>query len=99
MGVKDGSFVHYWWTCVRVHPFWKVVWPVLIKRNMYLSYVLIIELQSIYFRGSTMYNHIKLYTVVLAGVAQWIEHWPGNHRIAGSIPSQGTCLGCGPGPQ
>ena len=31
----------------------------------------------------------------LAGVAQWIE----NLRVAGSIPSQGTCLGCQPGPQ
>ena len=34
-----------------------------------------------------------------AGVAQWIEHRPVNQRVAGSIPSQGTCLGCGPGPQ
>ena len=29
----------------------------------------------------------------LAGVAQWIEHWPVNQRVACSIPSQGTCLG------
>ena len=35
----------------------------------------------------------------LAGVAQWIEHWPANQRVAGSIPSQGTCLGCRPGLQ
>ena len=35
----------------------------------------------------------------LAGVAQWIEHSPANQRVAGSIPSQGMCLGCGPGPQ
>ena len=35
----------------------------------------------------------------LAGVAQWIERWPENQRVAGSIPSQGTCLGCRPGPQ
>ena len=35
----------------------------------------------------------------LAGVAQWIEHQLANHRVAGSIPNQGTCLGCGPGPQ
>ena len=34
----------------------------------------------------------------LAGVAQWIEHGPANQRVAGSIPSQGTGLGCGPGP-
>ena len=35
----------------------------------------------------------------LAGVAQWIEFWPENQRVTSSIPSQGTCLGCGPGPQ
>ena len=32
------------------------------------------------------------------GVAQWIEHRPANQRVASSIPSQGTCLGCRPGP-
>ena len=37
--------------------------------------------------------------LALAGVAQWIEHWPVNQRITGSIPSQGTCLGCEPGTQ
>ena len=35
----------------------------------------------------------------LAGVAQWVEHWRANQRVAGSIPSQGTCLGGRPGPQ
>ena len=35
---------------------------------------------------------------VSAGVAQWIEHWPANKRVASSIPGQGTCPGCGPGP-
>ena len=34
----------------------------------------------------------------LADVAQWIEHRPMNQRVPGSIPSQGTCLGCRPGP-
>ena len=34
----------------------------------------------------------------LAGVAQWIECWPVNQRVASLIPSQGTCLGCGAGP-
>ena len=34
----------------------------------------------------------------LAGVAQWIECRPANQRVASSIPSQRTCLGCGPGP-
>ena len=35
----------------------------------------------------------------MAGVAQWIEHGPVKQRVACSIPSQGTCLGCRPGPQ
>ena len=35
----------------------------------------------------------------LAGVAQWIERGPVNRRVMGSILSQGTGLGCGPGPQ
>ena len=35
----------------------------------------------------------------LAVMAQWIECWPMNQGVAGSIPSQDTCLGCGPGPQ
>ena len=34
----------------------------------------------------------------LAGVAQWVECQPANQGVAGSIPSQGTCPGCGPGP-
>ena len=34
----------------------------------------------------------------LTGVSQWIERWPVNQRVAGSIPSQGTSLDCGPGP-
>ena len=37
--------------------------------------------------------------LTLAGVAQWIERWLLNQKDAGSIPSQGTCLGCKPGPQ
>ena len=35
----------------------------------------------------------------LAGVAQWFEHKPVNQGVHGSVPSQVTCLGCGPGPQ
>ena len=35
----------------------------------------------------------------LAGVAQWIECGPGNQRVTGLIPSQGTCLGCRLGTQ
>ena len=42
-----------------------------------------------------VYNvHKKCGCYVLAGMAQWIECWSANQRVAGSIPSQGTCLGC-----
>ena len=33
----------------------------------------------------------------LTGVTQWIECQPANQRVTSSIPSQGTCLGFGPG--
>ena len=32
----------------------------------------------------------------LGGVAQWVEC--AKQRVVSSIPSQGTCLGCRPGP-
>ena len=41
----------------------------------------------------------EIVTEALAGVSQWIELWPVNQRVTGSIPSQGTRLGYGPGPQ
>ena len=37
--------------------------------------------------------------LALTGVAQQVEHRPTNQKVAHSIPAQGTCLGCGPGPQ
>ena len=52
-------------------------------------------------------NYVKWYNALwsqellpsaLAGVAQWTKRRPVNRKVAGSIPNQGTCLGCGPGP-
>ena len=43
-------------------------------------------------------NH-KILFLTLDGVAQWVECGPVNRRVAGSILDQGTCLGCGLGPQ
>ena len=31
--------------------------------------------------------------MALAGVAQWIEHWPENQRVAGLIPRSGHMPG------
>ena len=42
---------------------------------------------------------IKIIGLALAGVAQWIECWSANPNVSDLIPSQDTCLGCGPGPQ
>ena len=49
--------------------------------------------------GTRVKEASKTGHLTLAGVAQWTECQPANHRVAGSIPSQGTCLGCRPGPQ
>ena len=38
-------------------------------------------------------------SLALASVAQWIEQQPANPGVTGLINSQGTCLGCGQGPQ
>ena len=39
----------------------------------------------------------KKYTVcTLAGVARWIECWSANQKVAGLIPSRGTCYRPGP---
>ena len=49
--------------------------------------------------GNQFAGYPQIKNRALVGVAQWIEHHPGNHRVTGLIPSQGTGLGCGPGPQ
>ena len=43
-------------------------------------------------------KHVKSGLQALDGVAQWTEHQTANQRVASSIPTQGTCLGCRPGP-
>ena len=47
----------------------------------------------------TWYHRTDVYATIqtLAGVAQWTEPQPANQRVTGSIPSQGTGLGCGQG--
>ena len=46
-----------------------------------------------------LFTWFKNKNAALAGVTQWIEHGSMNQRIAGPVLSQGTWLGCGPGPQ
>ena len=54
--------------------------------------------------GTVLLETVKLHLSkeniwALAGVAQWIECQLVNQRVTNSIPSQGTSLGCRPGPQ
>ena len=48
---------------------------------------------------TTMQKNLENIMLAQTAVAQWIEHQPANQRVTSSIPSQGTRLGCGPGPQ
>ena len=49
--------------------------------------------------SNVYFNKYKRKEAALAGAAQWIECQPANQRVLGLIPSQGTCLGCRPGPR
>ena len=45
------------------------------------------------------YKPVKFWaSLPLTSVAQLVGHHPVNWKVAGLIPSQGTCLGCGFGP-
>ena len=48
---------------------------------------------------NTAQRKAQIKTPVLAGVAPWIERRPTNQRVVGLTPSEGTRLGCRPGPQ
>ena len=51
-------------------------------------------------KHTTTFTHIyKLEHTALAGVAQWIKRQTVKQRVTGSIPGQGTFLGCKPGLQ
>ena len=45
-----------------------------------------------------VHSLLQITALALAGVAQWTERLTAKQRVASSIPSQGTCLGCRPGP-
>ena len=82
-------------SCKNIHNFilstkhW-VIWSVLLKSA---------KLLHGFWALINIFKVFKRKYVALAGVAQWIEHWPRNQKVTGSIPCQGTCLGWGPGPQ
>ena len=51
------------------------------------------------FTRNTCLNLRTIHKFCPGGVPQLIEGQTVNHRVASSIPSQGTCLYCWPGPQ
>ena len=63
---------------------------------MIISGIILEDKTGKYFKYLLIYLKI---TIALAGVAQWIERQPATQRVAGSIPSQGTCLSHWPGAQ
>ena len=76
-------------------------WPPRVSTVTYLFYhlhnltlpLLLIHLHFPILTSS--HNYFKVKFISLAGVAQWIEPWPVNQKVASSIPTHGTCLGCG----
>ena len=56
-------------------------------------------LTSVRFRSILSLTRVHFKTLALAGVAQWTKLQPADCKVASSIPGQGTCLGCGRGPQ
>ena len=46
----------------------------------------------------TYYFVSLIFSIAVAGIAQWIERQLANRKVPGSIPSRGTCLSGGPGP-
>ena len=73
--------------------------PVWILSANSISPFSIVLLTDLYLLGQSGIHHEFELERTLAGVGQWFEHRPVNQRVAGHIPSQGTCLGCGPGTQ
>ena len=69
------------------------------KKGSILWFLFISYKSFTFYKNKKGYKLVKASTIALAGVALWIECQPANQMITGSIPSQGTCLGCRPGPQ
>ena len=65
----------------------------------YCSKYRIVFTKSVGQRIITKFLNLKKGQRDVTGRAQWVEHRPANWEVTGLIPSQDTCLGCGPGLQ
>ena len=43
-------------------------------------------------------SSVSKHRIALTSVAQWVGHHLAKQKATGSVPNQGTCLGCGFGP-
>ena len=68
-----------------------------LERGLYRGHQ--IDMKSLGWALSQWTGVLKKRNWALGGAAQWTERRPVNQRVPGSIPSQGTGLGFGPGPQ
>ena len=75
-------------TCWRMHLSWVTRYYTVIRNKTHMKQ-----------HGQTFNIILNQKVSALAGVARWIEYQSVNKRAAGLNPSQGTCLGCRPGPQ
>ena len=91
---EDSKFLHH--QCLYTFPY-------IISLSFSVFFIFLVTWVSLLIIVSTKTHRIleiiRYLLLALAGVAQRIECWPVNLRVAGSISSQGTNLGSGPGPQ
>ena len=54
-----------------------------------------VNVKAVTFHSESPFSECVKYLWALAGVAQWIEHWPANQRVISLIPSQGSSCAVG----
>ena len=79
------------------HPFGAQLWGVLSKALNFIRRFSTFETSNPKKKSNIV--TLRPGILALAGVTHWIERQLANRKVASSIPSLGTCLGCGTGPQ
>ena len=46
----------------------------------------------------SVYGMSEILAMALTGVARWVGHHPAHQNVTVSVPGQGTCPDCWPGP-
>ena len=91
--------LEFWKTHICHHEFCSMIQHL---KNLYNSMITVFSKWPVLYaiwNDVQVKDLLKIKYLTLAGVVQWTECWPMNQRVSGSIPNQGTDLGCRPGPQ